>query len=170
VSPGMQKIAAALMMLSPFVPMVFMGEEFRASTPFQYFTHHDDPELGRQVSEGRRKEFSAFGWDPKEVPDPQDPETFERSKLKWAEVGHGEHAEMLAWYKELIALRRREPVLTNGRMDEVETSCDEIARWFVMSRGAVEVVCNFSQSAQEIPTKSGVVKLQGESVKISKRS
>jgi len=170
VSPGMQRIAAALMMLSPFVPMLFMGEEFRASTPFQYFTHHEDPELGRQVSEGRRKEFSAFGWDPKEVPDPQDPKTFERSKIKWAEIGCGEHAEMLAWYKELIALRKNEPALTNGRMEEVETRCDEIARWFVMSRGPIDVVCNFSQSAQEIPTKSGIVKLPGESVKINKRS
>jgi len=170
VSPGLQKIAAALMLLSPFVPMLFMGEEFRASTPFQYFTHHDDPELGRQVSEGRRKEFSAFGWDPKEVPDPQDPKTFERSKLNWAEIVSGEHAEMLSWYKELIALRKAEPALTNGRMDEVETSYDEMARWFVMSRGPIDVVCNFSQSTQEIPTKSGVVKLPGESVKINKRS
>jgi maltooligosyltrehalose trehalohydrolase len=170
VSPGMQKIAAALMMLSPFVPMLFMGEEFRASTPFQYFTHHDDPELGKKVSEGRRKEFSAFGWDPSEVPDPQDPETFQRSKLKWAEVGLGEHAEMLAWYKELIALRRDEPALTNGRMEEVEASFDETARWFVMSRGPVDVVCNFNGAAQEIPTKRGLVRVDGESVKVNKRS
>lgn len=170
VSVGMQKIAAALVLTSPFVPMLFMGEEFRASTPFQYFTHHEDPELGRCVSEGRKKEFAAFGWEPNEVPDPQDPETFQRSKLKWEETAAGEHAEMLAWYKELIALRKREPALTNGRMDEVETRCDEVARWFVMSRGPVDVVCNFSKSAQEIPTKSGPLKLAGESVKINKRS
>jgi maltooligosyltrehalose trehalohydrolase len=170
VSCGLQKIAAALVVLSPFVPMLFMGEEFRASTPFQYFTHHEDPELGKQVSEGRQKEFSAFGWDPKEVPDPQDPHTFERSKLNWEEVGSGEHAEMLAWYKELIALRRRESVLTNGRMEDVETRCDEVARWFVMTRGPIDVVCNFSKATQEIPTKSGVMKVAGESVKINKRS
>ena len=69
---GKQKIAAALVLTSPFVPMLFQGEEFGASTPFQYFTHHDDPELGQKVSEGRRNEFKSFGWKPEDVPDPQD--------------------------------------------------------------------------------------------------
>ncbi len=73
VSVGRQKIAAALVLTSPFIPMLFEGEEFGASTPFQYFTHHEDVQLGQAVSEGRRSEFAAFGWDPKDVPDPQDP-------------------------------------------------------------------------------------------------
>ena len=86
---GRLKVAAALLLTSPFVPMLFQGEEWAASTPFQYFTDHDDPELGRAVTEGRRREFAAFGWDPEGVPDPQDPRTFERSKLRWAERHDG---------------------------------------------------------------------------------
>ena len=85
-SLGKTKIAAAIVLTSPFLPMLFQGEEFAASTPFQYFTHHEEEELGRAVSEGRRKEFAAFGWKPENVPDPQAPETFERSKLQWAEI------------------------------------------------------------------------------------
>ncbi len=81
VSLGRAKIAAALELTAPFVPMIFQGEEWAASSPFQYFTDHEE-ELGRLVSEGRTKEFAAFGWDPKEIPDPQAGETFERSKLE----------------------------------------------------------------------------------------
>ena len=170
VSCGMQKLAAALVLTSPFVPMLFMGEEFAASTPFQYFTHHEDQELGKQVLEGRQREFSAFGWDPKEVPDPQDPGTFERSKLNWSEIDSGAHADMLSFYKTLIKLRRQEPALTDGRMADVENAYDEVKRWFVMSRGPIDVVCNFSKSAQSIPTKAGNIKLGPESVKVNKRS
>ena len=84
-SDGRLRVAAALLLTSPFVPLLFQGEEWGATTPFQYFTDHTDPELGRAVSEGRRREFAAFGWDPQAVPDPQDPATFERSKLDWTE-------------------------------------------------------------------------------------
>ena len=68
-----RKSALAVVLTAPFVPMLFQGEEYGASTPFQYFTHHEDPELGEQVSEGRRSEFEAFGWNPEDIPDPQDP-------------------------------------------------------------------------------------------------
>ena len=80
------KIAAALYLLSPFVPMLFQGEEWAASTPFLYFADHDDPELARAVSEGRKKEFAAFGWDPASIPDPENQATFDASKLNWEEV------------------------------------------------------------------------------------
>ncbi|MGB6192401.1 MAG: malto-oligosyltrehalose trehalohydrolase, partial [Terracidiphilus sp.] len=80
------KIAAALVLTAPFVPMLFQGEEWAASSPFQYFANHDEPEMARLVSEGRRKEFAAFGWKPEQIPDPEDPATFERSKLDWSEV------------------------------------------------------------------------------------
>jgi len=159
ISPGYQKIAAALVLTSPFVPMLFMGEEFSASTPFQYFTHHDDHKLGQSVSEGRRSEFAAFGWKPKDVPDPQDPKTFERSKLKWDEVESGIHAEMLGWYKKLIALRKSLPALTDGLMDEVDTCYSESACWFVMTRGDIQVVCNFSRTAQQVPVDSDAEQL-----------
>jgi maltooligosyltrehalose trehalohydrolase len=100
------KIAAAMFLLSPFVPMLFQGEEWAATSPFQYFADHQDPELARMVSQGRRKEFSAFGWDPASIPDPEDPATFEASKLKWDETMQPGHAEMLEWYHTLIRLRR----------------------------------------------------------------
>src|SRR5208337_3917332 len=78
VNIGRLKTAAALVFTSPFVPMLFQGEEWGASTPFQYFTDHPEPELGKAVSEGRCREFAAFGWKPQDVPDPQAPETFQR--------------------------------------------------------------------------------------------
>ncbi|MDQ3757558.1 MAG: malto-oligosyltrehalose trehalohydrolase [Actinomycetota bacterium] len=101
------RMAAALVLSSRSVPLLFQGEEWAASTPFQYFTDHADPELGRAVSEGRRSEFGAFGWKPEDVPDPQDPATFERSRLDWSEPAREPHAGMLRWYRELIALRRQ---------------------------------------------------------------
>src|SRR5579884_894463 len=151
VSLGRQKIAAALVLTSPFVPMLFQGEEFGASTPFQYFTHHDDPELARSVSEGRKSEFSAFGWKPEDVPDPQDPVTFQRSKLRWDEIHREPHAELFDWYKRLIALRRSTAALTDGRLEQVETRFDERAQWFVMKRGGIEVACNLSGDRLAIP-------------------
>src|SRR5262249_18508410 len=103
------KIGAALVLLGPFVPLIFQGEEWGASSPFQYFTEHSEPELARAVSEGRRREFAAFGWRYDDVPDPQDPETFYRSKLRWREIDCSPHSELLAWYSELIALRKSLP-------------------------------------------------------------
>jgi len=152
-SPGRQKIAAALILTSPFVPMLFQGEEFAASSPFQYFSQHEDPETARTVSEGRRSEFAAFGWNPTDVPDPQDPATFARSKLHWDEMGHEPHASLLRWYKELIALRKSTSALTDGRMDRVRVNFDEKAQWLVMSRGEIEVVCNLAPDRQAVPVK-----------------
>ncbi len=151
VSLGRQKIAAALVLTSPFVPMVFQGEEFGASTPFQYFTQHDDPYTSRNVSEGRCSEFAAFGWDPQCVPDPQDPATFERSKLRWDEVSHEPHSSLLEWHKKLIALRRSTAALTDGCMNRVAVRFDERARWLVMQRDHVEVACNLAPNRQSIP-------------------
>ena len=86
VSEGRARMAAALTLLSPMVPMLFQGEEWAASTPFQYFTDLGDAHLRKAVTNGRRREFRAFGWPPDAVPDPQAPATFERSMLKWDEV------------------------------------------------------------------------------------
>jgi maltooligosyltrehalose trehalohydrolase len=151
VSIGKQKIAAALVLTSPFVPMLFQGEEFSASTPFQYFTHHDDPDLAKRVSEGRRSEFKAFGWQPDQVPDPQAESTFRNSKLKWDEVSREPHASMLRWYKDLIALRRESPILTDGRLWQVDVEFDEEAQWLVVTRGSLQVFCNFSNREQQLP-------------------
>ena len=147
-SDGRLRIAAALLLTSPFVPLLFQGEEWGASTPFQYFTSHADPELGRVVSEGRRAEFASFGWDEKGagkaggVPDPQDTATFERSRLDWSERDVERHATLLDWYRTLIALRRRVPALTDPRLDRTRTDCDPAAGWLVVRRGTVAVAVN----------------------------
>jgi maltooligosyltrehalose trehalohydrolase len=157
VSPGRLKVAAALVLTAPFVPLLFQGEEWGASTPFLYFTDHEDPDLGRAVSEGRRSEFSAFGWKPEDVPDPQDPATFERSKLDWSEVGEAQHADLLDWHRRLIALRRSVPGLLDDRLDHVQVDYDEDDRWLVVWRPGVTVACNVGDSAVEVAAAGEVV-------------
>jgi len=97
---------AALVLLSPYTPMLFMGEEWGTRTPFQFFTDHEEEDLARSVSEGRVREFAGFGWDADEIPDPQAAETVEASRLRWDELNEAEHIRMLAWYQALTALRR----------------------------------------------------------------
>jgi maltooligosyltrehalose trehalohydrolase len=155
-SLGRLKVAAALVLTSPFVPMLFQGEEWGATTPFQYFTDHADPELGRAVSEGRRKEFASFGWKPEDVPDPQDPATFERSKLDWDEIARPPHDELLAWHRDLIALRQRLPALSDGRMDKVRTEFDEAGRWLVVHRGPVSVATNVGAGEVRLPVEGAL--------------
>ena len=150
-SEGRLRVAAALLLTSPFVPMLFQGEEWGASTPFQYFTGHADADLGRTVSEGRRREFAHFGWDPQEVPDPQDPATFERSRLEWAELGKEPHASLLAWHRRLIALRRQLPALTDPRLDRTCAECDEDAGWLVVRRGPVVIAGNLGDGHLDLP-------------------
>lgn len=154
--PGALRIGAALVLTAPFVPMLFMGEEWGATTPFQYFTDHQEPGLGKAVREGRRREFAAFGWKPDDVPDPQDAATFERSRLDWAERERDPHRDLLEWHRALIALRRREPDLTDGRLDRVRTRHDEERRWLWMNRGRVAVAVNFGGGACDVPLDEGV--------------
>jgi maltooligosyltrehalose trehalohydrolase len=151
VDMGRAKIAAVMVLLGPFVPMLFAGEEFAASTPFQYFTDFQEKELGRLVSEGRRREFLAFGWTPEEIPDPQAPETFLRSKLRWEEAGQGIHAEMLEWYRRLIKLRRGESALTQTELRHIQVSFDEAQKWLRMKRDAIEIVFNAGASEVRLP-------------------
>jgi maltooligosyltrehalose trehalohydrolase len=147
---GRLKVGAALLMTSPFIPMLFQGEEWGASTPFQYFTDHKDPKLGEAVRQGRRQEFAAFGWDPDEIPDPQSPKTFQNSKLNWPEMAHGDHAILLDWHKKLIHLRRTEHALLDSRLEQVTVRHDEKARWFAVERGPYSVYCNLANKPQSI--------------------
>ena len=140
------KVAAALVLTSPFVPMLFQGEEFAASAPFQYFTDFEDPELGKMISEGRKKEFEAFGWEPDQIPDPQDESTFERSKLDWAELGQDPHASMFQWYKALIQLRHSVSGLSDGDLNCVFVRFDEAAQWLVLERKDVHIACNLGKA------------------------
>jgi maltooligosyltrehalose trehalohydrolase len=151
VGPDRAKMGAALVFAAPFVPMIFQGEEWAAGSPFQYFTGFEDRELGRAVSEGRRSEFGAFGWKPEDVPDPQSPETFARSKLDWGEPGREPHASTLRWYRDLIRLRQRCGELSNGNMGAVHARHDERAAWLAVGRGEVALAFNFSARPVDVP-------------------
>jgi maltooligosyltrehalose trehalohydrolase len=139
------KVAAGLVLTAPFVPLLFQGEEFAASTPFLYFADHDDPAMAKAVSEGRKREFAAFGFEAQEIPDPEALETFERSRLNWAEVGDGPHREMLDWYRTLIHLRRGSIGLNDGDMGHIQVRFDAQANWLVMDRGGVQVLVNLGK-------------------------
>ncbi len=117
IDPAAYRALSVLMLLLPHTPLLFMGQEWATSAPFQFFTDHHD-ELGRSVTKGRRAEFAAFtAFGAEDVPDPQLPQTFERSRLRWAEIAGGEHAGMLALYTRLLQLRRFHPAL-QGRARE----------------------------------------------------
>jgi maltooligosyltrehalose trehalohydrolase len=139
------KVAAGLVLTAPFVPLLFQGEEFAASTPFLYFADHDDAEMAKAIREGRRREFAAFGFDEQEIPDPAARGTFERSRLNWQEAGEGHHREMLEWYRALIRLRRRSPALNDGDLRHIKVRWSEADRWLVMDRGAVQTLANLGQ-------------------------
>ncbi len=145
-----QKVAAALILTAPFVPLLFQGEEWAASAPFPYFADHSDPQLIEAVREGRRREFAALGWDPDDVLDPEALETFTSARLDWDELGRGEHAEMLQWYRSLISLRRSTPDLLDDRLDRTAVSVDTAARTLTMSRGAITVLANLSHLTQRV--------------------
>jgi maltooligosyltrehalose trehalohydrolase len=149
------KVAAGIVLTAPFIPMIFQGEEFAASTPFQYFADHEDPEMARAVKAGRRGEFAAFGWKPEDIPDPENVETFQRSKLKWDEVHEGRHEEMLGWYRRLIALRHGSASLNDGMSRQTKVSFDETKKWLVMERGSVTVMCNLGAHGVELANPKG---------------
>jgi maltooligosyltrehalose trehalohydrolase len=151
-SPGLARIGAALVLTSPFTPMLFMGEEWAASTPWQYFTSHEEDDLATAIREGRRREFAGHGWDADDVPDPQDPATVAASTLDWSKSVFAEtHFSMLAWYRSLISLRRAEPALSDSRLDLVSVAYDEDTRWVVVTRGDLRVACNLSSVTQDVP-------------------
>ena len=146
------KAIAALTLLSPFVPLLFQGEEWGARTPFQYFTDHEDAELGRLVSEGRAREFQSFRWGG-DLPDPQDAATFERSKLDWAETATPGHAEMLDWYRALIALRKsRSRDVASGKP---KVRFDVKAQWLRFEYAGVLAMFNFATVPRRIALPKG---------------
>jgi maltooligosyltrehalose trehalohydrolase len=131
--------------------MLFMGEEWGADTPFQFFTDHTDPFFAEAVSNGRRSEFAAHGWKTEDVPDPQDKETFLRSKLDWRQLAREPHQGLLGWYRALIALRRARPELTDPRLDQVHVDYDEDARWLVAHRGSLRIAVNLGTAEVRLP-------------------
>jgi maltooligosyltrehalose trehalohydrolase len=150
-SYGQLAIKAALVLTSPYTTMLFMGEEWGASTPFQFFSSHPEPELARATAEGRKKEFADHGWDAENIPDPQDPQTFQRSKLDWSELGADEHAKLLRLYRDLITLRRNDPDLADPWLDQLAVRHDEQGRWIMIRRGGLTVACNLGTDPVTLP-------------------
>ncbi|OBF79705.1 malto-oligosyltrehalose trehalohydrolase [Mycobacterium sp. 852002-51163_SCH5372311] len=156
-TPGQLAVKAALVLGSPYTAMLFMGEEWGASTPFQFFSSHPEPELARATAEGRKAEFAEHGWDADDIPDPQDPQTFQRSKLNWDEVGSGEHARLLGLYRDLIALRRDEPDLADPLLEHLTVDYDEAERWIVLRRGRLSIACNLGAEPVAVPVSGELV-------------
>lgn len=172
VSTERAMIAAALVLLGPATPMLFQGEEWASSSPFQYFTDHPDAQLAHSVRDGRRREFAAFGWKPEDVPDPQAERTFLDSKLDWSELARADrdHARVLAWHRDLIALRPR--VAGAARVDV------HLGQGLVMKRGDISVVVNLGARELSVPARevlltsreldvtAGVVRVPAETVAV----
>ncbi|WP_061299308.1 malto-oligosyltrehalose trehalohydrolase [Herbidospora cretacea] len=154
-------VASGLVLTSPFTPMLFMGEEWGASTPFYFFTDHFDPALSSTEGERREKEFVDFGYDWK-APDPQDEATFQRSKLDWAENTEEEHAALLGWYRDLIALRKSHPDLADPRFELVKVDYDADRHWVVIERGSIRIAANLGETSVPVRVPGGHVLLASD--------
>ncbi len=144
ISPAQQGLAALVTLLSPFTPMIFMGEEWGATTPWQFFSSHPEPELAEAIRQGRLAEFAQMDWDVSAVPDPQDPATFAASKLDWSELSRPPHAELLDLTSRLLHIRRTYPDFTDPRFDAGRAESDDEAGWLVLERGSMILVVNFA--------------------------
>jgi maltooligosyltrehalose trehalohydrolase len=183
VSVGLLEVGAALLLTSPYTPMLWMGEEWGAATPWQFFTSHPEEELAAGVGATRLEEFAEHGWSTADVPDPQDPETLLRSTLDWKDLDREDAARLLGWYRRVIALRRDRAELSDPRLDRVAVACDETARWLVVTRGGLRVAANLAADRQQVPLdgtptavllasapgfvyRDGLIELDGESVAV----
>ncbi len=143
-SPDQHAAAALLSLTSGNTPLLFMGQEWAASTPFGYFCDYDDPELVASIRQGRRDEFATTGWDATDLPDPLDVDTFTAAKLRWEEADEPDHAAVRQAYRQLLALRRQYSELTNPVMARTRCTFDDDAGWFLMRRGGLAIAVNFS--------------------------
>lgn len=161
--PDALRVAAAIVLLGPYVPLLFQGEEWGASAPFLYFTDHEDPALAAAVRDGRRREFAAHDWPATEIPDPQAPETVARSTLDWTERERPPYAELLDWHRRLIGLRREVPGLAAGPAPDV--ACDESARWLTVVRSGTLLAVNLgvARVALDLPGRKGSWRLEAGS-------
>jgi maltooligosyltrehalose trehalohydrolase len=155
VPPGMLKVGATLLLTSPFTPLLFMGEEWAAGTPWPFFTSHPQPELAELTATGRIKEFADHGWDIGDVVNPQDPAAFTGAKLRWSERDEPGHSDILALYRRLLRLRREHPDLADPRLPLVTVDFDQEAGWLIVHRGAFDVLANLADHAQQMPSAPG---------------
>jgi maltooligosyltrehalose trehalohydrolase len=151
-TPALLKVGAVLLLTSPFTPMLWMGEEWAASTRWPFFTSHPEPALAEATGEGRLAEFGDHGWNTTEMLDPQDPEAFFGAKLRWEEREEAGHREILAFYQELLALRHSHRDLTDGRLDLFDVEFDEDQRWITIQRGALVVAANVGHTDRVVAT------------------
>lgn len=153
VSPQQLRLSAAVVVLSPFLPMLFMGEEYGETAPFQYFTSHSDRDLIEAVRKGRREEFDDFEWKG-EPPDPHDEETFRRSTLNWSLLQQEKHASLRDLYRKLFTARRERPALRSLDLESVETHGDDNDGVLLVHRRSGNdralIAFNFSESAKTI--------------------
>jgi maltooligosyltrehalose trehalohydrolase len=155
ITPEQQRLAAVILICAPNLPMLFMGEEFGASAPFNYFTSFEDPTLARAVSEGRRREYEPYFRD-RAFPDPQSPETFAGAQIDWDETARSPHRELLTLNRALILLRQQNRCLSNCRKDLTQVDVSEDERWIVVRRGdssgeSALIFGNFSSETRTIP-------------------
>ncbi len=125
-----EKLAAALLLLAPAVPLLFMGQEYGEKAPFQYFIDHGDQNLVKAVQEGRKREFKEFGW--KDAPDPASTATYEKCKLKWQSLDNKMHSMIFQLYRDLISLRKQQGILTKLKKKNLKVHCPEKSEWFAM--------------------------------------
>ncbi|KQS02501.1 MAG: malto-oligosyltrehalose trehalohydrolase [Microbacterium ginsengisoli] len=153
-------VAAVLTLTTPGTPMLFMGEEWGASTPWPFFTSHPEEWLGEAVRKGRTEEFARMGWDESVVPDPQSPATFASAKLDWTEQTHGAHARLLALYRALADLRRARAELTDPAFadltaEDLDPDAPPAARRFLLGRGALRIAVNLSSDPWPLALEPG---------------
>jgi maltooligosyltrehalose trehalohydrolase len=154
-SPGLLRVGAVLLLTSPFTPMLWMGEEWAASTRWPFFTSHPEPELAEATAKGRLEEFAGHGWDTSQMIDPQDPAAYYSAILDWGEREQADHAEMLGLYRRLIALRAAEPDLRDPNLAAVGLDFDESADWVIVERGRFRVAANLADREQSLPVPAG---------------
>jgi maltooligosyltrehalose trehalohydrolase len=153
VAPGALRLAAAILLLSPYVPLLFMGEEHGETNPFLYFVSHGDPALVEAVREGRRREFERFAWTG-DIPDPQAEDTFEASRPQWQQAEAPTGARLRALYRDLLRLRRSEAALRPGAA-AVRVRNDARAGWIAVRYAGegdvLEGIFNLAPEARVVP-------------------
>jgi maltooligosyltrehalose trehalohydrolase len=177
--PGLQACGAALLFCSPYTPMIFMGEEWGAGTPWQFFSYFPDAELREQIREGRFAEFADHGWADVEVPDPNDEQTFLRSKLDWDELEREPHVGTYRTYRDLIELRKSHPQLSDPWLYRSGVDIDERARTIILHRGGLRVVVNLGsaettvwlqETVERILLSSGEATIEGRRITLPAES
>ncbi len=159
---------AALLFCSPYTPMLFMGEEWAATTPWQFFASFPDPDLAEAVRTGRRREFAEHGWGAAEVPDPMDPATVVDSTLNWGELTDPHHRAVFDTYRALVDLRRSHPELADPRLTEPHFAVEDPAEGvIVVHRGPLRAAVNLSATAAVVPVAGRTTLLAADGVKVT---